>query len=91
MRNQTHPQNLKDSGTLASIPFSDPNDLHKCELARLLIRYEGFPGAERTKQGLASRLEGWGITKEQLFEQTRKIHAEAVVYRHIRSRRDDWS
>ena len=66
-------------------------ELDLVELARLIIRYRGFPGAKEIRDGLKKVLENWQLTEEQLFERTRRIHAAAQVYKRADSQAEDWS
>ncbi|MCP9772141.1 DUF3288 family protein [Synechococcus sp. Tobar12-5m-g] len=45
------------------------------DLARLLMRYEGFPGADDLQRDLAKSLSHWGLNLEQLHQRTRAIWA----------------
>jgi hypothetical protein len=61
------------------------------EVARLRIRYHGFPGAWDLQRDLDQILEQWGMSEEELFAQTRQIHARGQVYDRSFSTRDDWA
>lgn len=45
------------------------------DAARLLMRYQGFPGATNIHDDLEKTLRLWGLTREQLHERTRSIWA----------------
>jgi hypothetical protein len=87
---QTHPQYGKDRPAVSELLQAEPDDYHLCELARLLIRYEGFPGADDIKRDLDIALRNWKLTKEVLFERTREIHQQRPVYRPGSSTQEDW-
>ncbi len=50
-----------------------PNEEDLVDLARLLIRYEGFSGAVDLKRDIIKSMEKWGFTREELNVKTRKI------------------
>jgi hypothetical protein len=91
-KDQQHPQWSLDRQTVdILLAASDPTDHNLVELARLRIRYQGFPGARDIQADLDKVLEQWDLTEAALFEKTRQIHAIAQVYRGQTSKRDDWS
>jgi hypothetical protein len=55
-------------------PYVNPGQL-VVEAARLLMRYEGFPGAPDLKDDLAKALRLWGLSRDQLHLRTRQIWA----------------
>ena len=69
----------------------DDSDFNLVELARLIIRYEGFPGARDIQNDLKKTLQQWKLTEEQLFEKTRAIHQQGDVYKGLGRGREDWS
>ena len=52
-----------------------PADANLVELGRLLMRYEGFPGALDLQEDLQKTLRLWGLSREQLHQRTRAIWA----------------
>lgn len=52
-----------------------PADEHLVDAARLLMRYEGFPGAPDLKDDLAKTLRLWGLSRDDLHTRTRAIWA----------------
>jgi Protein of unknown function (DUF3288) len=90
-RDQQHPQWRADRETMDAILSGEMTDWHLSELARLRIRYRGFPGARDIQADLEKALERWGLTEEALFERTRAIHEAAQVYKGRGAKRDDWS
>ena len=88
---QQHPQANTDRIVLDRLFQSQSSDLNLVELARLLIRYRNFPGARDIQADLQNLLQKWNLTEEQLYDLTRKLHAERKVYRTKQEDRDDWS
>lgn len=81
IQEQKHPQARGDREIVNTLLNGQPIDYNLAELARLLIRYRGFPGARDIQADLQKVLRLWGLTEEQLYDKTRKIHAEAKVYK----------
>ncbi|MGG6294479.1 DUF3288 family protein [Leptolyngbya sp. AN02str] len=90
-KEQTHPLWSSDRQIVNSILAGEPNDFNLCELARLRIRYDGFPGARDIQADLDKALERWQLTEAELFERTREIHQVGQVYKGRGSQREDWS
>jgi Protein of unknown function (DUF3288) len=92
MKEQQHPQWRKDRLVMDGLLAGEPTDLHVAELARLTIRYRGFPGARDIQQDLAKLLQRWELTEATLFERTRAVHAGPPVYK-VRGNKneEDWS
>lgn len=90
-KDQQHPQYKDDRATLDTILAAEPTDYTLAELARLLIRYRGFPGARDIHTGLKQALQRWQLTESTLYTKTREIHAQAQVYKGRGAKRDDWS
>jgi hypothetical protein len=80
-KDQQHPQEKSDREIVERLLREEPQDSHYAELARLRIRYSGFPGAREIQQNLDAVLQRWQLTEEQLFELTRRLHAAGQVYR----------
>ena len=92
MSDQKHPQYYKDRALLTSIiKEGTQTDLNLVEVARLRIRYDGFPGARDIQQDLDRMLKTWNLNEEQLFEKTRELHATGDAYKESFSNRDDWA
>jgi hypothetical protein len=71
---QSHPlyatdRNVVDRLLAAEVPADD----HLVDAARLLMRYEGFPGAHDLSADLAKTLRLWGLSREELHRRTRAI------------------
>jgi hypothetical protein len=90
-KDQKHPQYSKDRQLLNQLMAGDDSDFNLVELARLMIRYEGFPGARDIQNDLKKTLQKWKLTEEQLFEKTRTIHQQGDVYKGLGRGREDWS
>ncbi|MFM7472154.1 MAG: DUF3288 family protein, partial [Nodosilinea sp.] len=58
---------------------------------RLIIRYDGFPGARDIQSDLQKALSRWQLTEAELFAQTRAIHQQGEVYKGLGRGREDWS
>ncbi len=94
-REQQHPQYDTDRALLnelmAQAQENSPSDWLLAEVARLRIRYQGFPGAWDLQRDLDQILEQWRLSEEELFARTRQIHAHGQVYDRSFSTRDDWA
>ena len=74
---QNHPLYSTDRENLdrlCSIDLPTPN--HLVELARLIIRYQDFSGAEDLNSDMEKLLKKWSIDRDKLEELTRKIWSE---------------
>ncbi|MBW3586416.1 MAG: DUF3288 family protein, partial [Cyanobacteria bacterium 0813] len=83
----------QDQRARARVPPSlagPATDYNFSELARLIIRYRGCPGARAIQSDLKKVLQQWNHTEETLYEQTRKIHTKGEVYRKQKSDQEDW-
>lgn len=89
-QDQQHPQYRGDRATVDTLLAGEATDYNLSELARLKIRYRGFPGARDIQKDLEKVLQKWNLTPESLYEQTRKIHAKGEVYRKQKSDQEDW-
>ncbi len=91
---QNHPQEKKDRETISHIMQGDAADpINLAELARLRIRYQGFPGAVAIKDSLNQIMKKLGLTEAELFAQTREIHNNERIYQ-VRSKfqeQEDWT
>mgnify|MGYP002784659637 CR=1 FL=1 len=90
-KDQQHPLWKSDRQIVNTLLTAEPDDYNLAELARLRIRYQGFPGARDIQVDLDKILEKWNLTESALFEKTRQIHATTQIYRGLGSQRDDWS
>ncbi|MEG4213751.1 DUF3288 family protein [Microcoleus sp. S13_B4] len=89
-QDQQHPQYKRDRASVNTLLASEATDYNLSELARLIIRYRGFPGARDIQSDLKKVLQKWNHTQESLYQKTRKIHATGEVYRRQKSDQEDW-
>lgn len=89
-RDQVHPRAKDDRKTVDELLEAGANDYNLTELARLRIRYRGFPGAQDIQRDLERALQHWNLTEEELFERTREIHSRGRVERKDAGDREDW-
>ncbi|PPS44067.1 DUF3288 family protein [Chroococcidiopsis sp. TS-821] len=92
-KDQQHPLYKHDRALVNSLLTAAPTDLNLAELARLRIRYNGFPGARDLQADLDKIIQMWGLTEAELFEKTRQLHATKSVYTNLsnKSETEDWS
>ncbi|MBD1844675.1 DUF3288 family protein [Cyanobacteria bacterium FACHB-63] len=90
-KDQEHPLWKTDREIVNGLLSGEATDLNLAELARLRIRYNGFPGARDIQADLDKVLKQWNLTEDVLFEKTRKIHVESQPYKGRGAKRDDWS
>jgi hypothetical protein len=96
-QSQRHPQESRDRQVLDELQNSSPEEKKSlAELARLRIRYKGFPGATEIKADLDLLLSQWGLTEDELFRRTREIHSQERIYqvkgkRIQQEQKDDWT
>ncbi|PSN11281.1 DUF3288 domain-containing protein [filamentous cyanobacterium CCT1] len=90
-KDQQHPQYKTDRQVVSQLLAGDATDLNLVELARLMIRYDGFPGARDIQADLKKALSRWQLTESELFEKTRAIHQQGDVYKGLGRGREDWS
>jgi Protein of unknown function (DUF3288) len=92
---QRHPQENIDRAIVNQLLESDPKEpMALAELARLLIRYRGFPGAAEIQANLAGILTKWQLTEEELFAKTRELHNREQIYQ-VKAKKyqeqEDWN
>ena len=74
---QSHPLYATDRDPIDRLLAADvPADHNLVDAARLLMRYENFPGARDLSSDLAKALRLWGISREDLHRRTKAIWAE---------------
>lgn len=88
---QQHPLYKGDREIVDQLLQKDPTDYSMAELARLKIRYRGFPGAQDIKNDLEKVLQKWQMNEEELFTATREIHAKGQVYKTRGNDSEDWA
>ena len=92
---QRHPQEKIDRAAIDLLLESDPHEsMALAELARLRIRYKGFPGATDIQENLDRLLLEWHLTEEQLFAKTRALHSGEQIYQ-VKAKKyqeqEDWN
>ena len=71
---QTHPLHATDKKIIDSLISREiPEDFDLINLARLINRYDNFPGEIEIKDDIEKTLKFWKITKEILSSKTRKL------------------
>tara|TARA_B100000287_G_scaffold233860_1_gene220200 strand:+ start:265 stop:561 length:297 start_codon:yes stop_codon:yes gene_type:complete len=71
---QTHPLHNTDRDLIdLIISKENPTENDYVNLARLINRYQDFPGEIDIKNDLSKILSFWNITKEDLYFKTREI------------------
>lgn len=90
-KDQQHPQYKADRQVVSQLLAGEATDYNLVELARLMIRYEGFPGARDIQADLKKALARWQLTEAELFAKTRAIHQQGEVYKGLGRGREDWS
>ncbi|MFZ4640816.1 MAG: DUF3288 family protein [Nodosilinea sp.] len=91
IQDQQHPQYKDDRQAVSQLLLADVSDFNLVELARLIIRYDGFPGARDIQADLQKALARWQLTEADLFTRTRAIHQQGEVYKGLGRGREDWS
>lgn len=75
-KEQNHPLHAIDRQVIDALLAADPpQDAHLVDAARLLQRYEGFPGASDLKDDLERVLHLWSLDRAALQARTRAIWA----------------
>lgn len=73
---QSHPLHAIDRDVVDRLlAAAEPADDHLVDAARLLNRYDGFPGAGDLQDDLERVLRLWGLDREALQQRTRAIWA----------------
>ncbi len=73
---QTHPLYAIDREVVDALLAAEvPGEAQLVDLARLLMRYDGFPGADDLREDLAKALRLWGLSRGELHTRTRAIWA----------------
>lgn len=92
-KDQQHPLYNRDRTTINTLLTAEADDYHLAELARLRIRYNGFPGARDIQTDLDKAMQRWGLTEAELFAKTREIHSTKSVYtsRGKKGDEEDWN
>lgn len=92
LKEQRHPQYYGDRNLVNDlIQTEQPTERQLADLARLQVRYLGFPGAKDIQADLEQIMVKWQFTSETLFARTREIHAKGRVFAKQNDGRDDWA
>ena len=71
---QTHPLHATDKTIIDKLIIKEtPQDFDLINLARLINRYDNFPGEIEIKEDIKKILKFWNITQDNLFSITRKL------------------
>ena len=71
---QTHPLHLTDKNIIDSLITKEkPENIDYINLARLINRYNNFPGETEIKKDIEKILKFWKIKKNELTSITKKI------------------
>ena len=71
---QTHPLHSTDKKIIDSLITKEkPQDFDLINLARLINRYDNFPGEIEIKEDIKKTLKFWKITQDILFSMTKKL------------------
>ena len=77
-KEQTHPLHSIDRNIIDSLITKEkPEDIDCINLARLINRYESFPGEAEIKNDIEKILNFWKISKNQLFIKTKNIWSKS--------------
>ncbi|MDJ0902746.1 MAG: DUF3288 family protein [Xenococcus sp. MO_188.B8] len=92
-KDQIHPREKKDREAIDRLLQGEPNEYNLLELARLKIRYQGFPGARAIQTDLQTVLNKWQLTEDQLYQKTREIYTVKNPYsdRFKSNPKQDWT
>jgi len=90
-KDQQHPLYKRDRAIVDRLQTDSASDYNLAELARLRIRYRGFPGARDIQSDLDTVMQRWGLTEDTLYEKTRQIHATSSMYQNAARDEEDWS
>ena len=75
---QTHPLHITDRNIIDSLITKEkPEDLDFINLARLINRYNNFPGETEIKKDIEKILKFWKISRIELFSKTKKIWSKS--------------
>ncbi|MBM5796794.1 MAG: DUF3288 family protein [Cyanobacteria bacterium K_Offshore_0m_m2_072] len=73
---QTHPLHASDRETVDRLlAAAQPSEADLVDAARLLMRYQGFPGAADLQDDLAKILRLWQLDRAALHERSKAIWA----------------
>ena len=91
-KDQQHPQYMRDRLLVDNLLAQEATNYKLAELARLRIRYQGFPGARDIQRDLDKVLQQWNLTLSELYEQTRQLHSVGGIYKSRgKKEEEDWN
>ncbi len=92
-KEQQHPLYNRDRLIVNNLLTAEVTNYNLAELARLQIRYRGFPGATDIQTDLEQVMQNWGFTETTLYEKTRQIHAGEPIYqgKAKKGEEEDWN
>jgi hypothetical protein len=91
-KDQQHPLYNRDRPLIDILLSQEATDYNLVELARLRIRYLGFPGARDIQKDLDKVLQQWGLTEAELYERTRQLHNLGGIYKSRGKKEEqDWN
>lgn len=91
-KDQQHPLYNRDRPLIDILQAQEPTDYNLAELARLRIRYQGFPGARDIQKDLDKVLQQWGLTEAELLDKTRQLHDVGGIYKSRGKKEEqDWN
>lgn len=91
-KDQQHPLYNRDRPLIDILLAQEATDYNLAELARLRIRYQGFPGARDIQKDLNQVLQRWGLTEAELFAKTQKLHDVGGIYKSRGKKEEqDWN
>ena len=91
-KDQQHPLYSRDRPLIDILLSQEATEYNLAELARLRMRYQGFPGARDIQKDLDKALQQWGLTEAELFEKTRQIHDLGGIYKSRGKKEEqDWN
>ena len=71
---QTHPLHASDKKIIDTLIIKkDPQDFDLINLARLINRYDNFPGEIELKEDIEKTLKFWNLTRDNLFLMTKNL------------------
>ena len=75
---QTHPLHATDKNIIDSLITNEkPVEIDYINLARLINRYNNFPGEIEIKNDIEKILKFWKISKNELFSKTKNIWSKS--------------
>ncbi|MBD6618457.1 DUF3288 family protein [Komarekiella sp. 'clone 1'] len=91
-KDQQHPLYNRDRPLIDILLAQEATDYNLAELARLRMRYQGFPGARDIQQDLDKVLQQWGLSEAELYERSRQIHNLGGIYKSRGKKEEqDWN